>query len=207
VTSVIRYLRTNLKFRVKKDEVISMNRMAIPFFSLATICCLSSAAVASEPIKVTVIVRGVLCDQCVMALRESWAEVKGIKFDAEQIRRGERPRYFSEPFVIEVADSQQTSIGSLGAAVAKAKTPHQEDLPPRLNLVLYTSEVIDEDSVVALRSELMNVNGLEVVQPGGLGGFPNKGYFWVRLEPAGGADFNEILTSAKKAVRVSISKD
>ena len=158
-----------------------MNRLAALLISFATVLGFVTVALAGEPVKVTVVVRGVHCDQCVNALRESLTKVKGVKFDAEQIRLGERPRYFSEPFVVEIADAQQTSVGSLGAAVAKAKTPHREDLPPRLNLVLYTSEIIDEDSVVALRSELMNVNGLEVVQPGGLGGFPNNGYFWVSV--------------------------
>ena len=90
-----------------------MNKTASPLIVLAILTCLSSVAIAAKPIKVMVIVRGVHCDRCVKSVSKSLAEVKGIKFDVTQITRGARPRYFSEPFVIELADAQQTSIGSL----------------------------------------------------------------------------------------------
>ncbi len=167
----------------------------------------TSFLVAGEPAKVTVIAKNVHCDRCVAAVRASLNQLNGIRFDADDIREGERRRYFSDSFVIQIADTEQTSIGSVAKAVAEADSPHGDDLPLRLNLVLFTSGAIDEDSVVALRSELSNVNGVEVNVPGGLGGFPDKGYFWVQLEPAGGADLKEIFTAAKRAANVTLTTE
>lgn len=176
-------------------------------FLLIASCLSPSPVLAAEPLNVTFIIKGVHCDACVRSLRTSLAKVQGVQYNSDDIAKGAKPRYFSEPLVIKIADLDKTSIGALGEAIGKAKTPHRDDLEPRLNLVLYTSQRIDEDAVVALRSELMNVNGLEVIQPGGLGGFPGKGYFWVRLEPAGGADLAETIRAAKKAVPVTLKKE
>ena len=55
-----------------------MNRIAISLSGLAAVFYLFSASFAGEPIKVTVIVRGAHCEQCVNAVRESLAKVKGL---------------------------------------------------------------------------------------------------------------------------------
>lgn len=41
------------------------------------------------------------------------------------------------------------------------------------------------------------MNGLEVNARGGLGGIPRSGYFWVQLEPAGGAALKPLLSALR----------
>jgi hypothetical protein len=130
-----------------------------------------------------------------------------VKVDPDEVLRGEKPRYFSDPFRVEVGNTLKTGIGALAKATAEAKTPHRDDIPPRLNLVLYTDQTIDEPSVMALRAALRDVNGVLVQESGGLGGFPNRGFYWVRLEPTGGADLEEVFNAAKQAVDVSLIGD
>ena len=165
------------------------------------------AAKKTKASKVAFLVKGAHCDRCVTVLRKATGKVKGIKFNVDRIQPGEKPKFFSEPFVIEIADMKKTHIGAIAKAVSEANTPHKDDLPPSLNLVLYTPDQIDEEAVMRLRSKLMDVNGVEVLLPGGLGGFPNKGFYWIRLEGAGGAELKDILAAVEKArVNVSLQK-
>ena len=164
-------------------------------------------AAAEERTKATVLVRGAHCEACVAAVRKGLTSVKGARVDPATIRVGEKPRYFSEPFVVEVGDTLDTGIGALAKAVAEARTPHRDDIPPRLNVVLFTERTIDEPSVMALRAALRDVNGVLVQESGGLGGFPQRGFYWVRLEPAGGADLQQVFQAAKKAVEVSLTDE
>ncbi len=166
-----------------------------------------SGASAGEPVTVTVQAKGVHCDQCVTAVREALGKVKGIRFDPEKITVGERPRFVSEPFTVEIADYDEVSLGALGRAVATAAAPHGDDIELRLHLILYTQRAVDEDSVSSLRSVLADVNGLIVNEPGSLGGAPRKGYFWVQIEPAGGADLKLALAGAKLAVPVTLTPE
>lgn len=168
---------------------------------------LQSPSRAEEKAKATVLVRGVHCEACVAAIRKSLERVKGVAVDAEMVHIGKKPRYFTEPFPVEVGNSLETGIGALAKATAEAKTPHADDIPPRLNLVLYTEQRIDEPAVIALRAALRDVNGVLVQESGGLGGMPNRGIYWIRLEPAGGADLHTIFKAAKLAVDVTLTDD
>jgi len=154
-----------------------------------------------------VLVRGVHCDECVAAIRKKLSRVKGVKLDVSEINRGEKRRYFSDPVEVEVGKTLDDGIGALAKATAESKSPHADDLPPRLNLVLYTDQAITEESVMALRAALREVNGVLVQESGGLGGFPKRGFYWVRLEPAGGADLADIFRAAQKAADVTLTAD
>ena len=88
--------------------------------------------------------RGVVTDGCAKALTKALGKVKGVKFDANAIRKGEKPRFFSDPFRVEIADLQKTEIGDIAEQLGKVETPGSKEVEPRLNLVLYTSERIDE---------------------------------------------------------------
>ena len=158
----------------------------------------------SKSIKVSVLIRGANNDESVDVLRKALSAVKGIRFKPDEIVKGKRPKYFTEPFVVEVLEPKVNSIGELAKAVGEAKTPHREDLPPKLNLVLYTPDPIDEPSVMNLRSELMNVNGTEPLENGGLGGFPRRGFYWLQLETAGGAALKDVLDGCRRA-RVTVT--
>jgi copper chaperone CopZ len=155
----------------------------------------------SKSIQVTVSARGAHCDACVEQIRQALGKLEAIKFDKEKLQAGEKPRYFTDPFVVTIKDRTETHVGALAEAVGKAKTPHKDDAPPGINLVLYTPTRIDEGAIVTLRDALRKVNGVEVREdvPAGLGGFPNKGYVWIKLENAGGAALKDILDAAKTA--------
>lgn len=175
--------------------------------ALLIVSCLGSEANAEELRKATVLVRGAHCKECVSAIRKQLASVKGVKLDVGAISVGKKRRFFSEPFVVEVGKTLDTGIGALAKATAEAKTPHGDDIPPRLNLVLFTDQRIDEPSVMALRAALRQVNGVLVVENGGLGGMPDRGLYWIRLEPVGGAELQDVFNAAKSAVDVSLLDD
>ena len=181
--------------------------MRILALSILTVHLLHPSSQAAETMKATVLVRGVHCDACVAVIRKNLASVKGVKLDVSQIQRGEKRRYFSEPLPVEVGTTLDTGIGALAKAAAEAKTPHADDIPPRLNLVLYTEQAINEESVMAMRTALREVNGVLVQESGGLGGFPSRGFYWVRLEPAGGADLRDVFRAAKQAADVTIAPE
>jgi len=126
-----------------------------------------------RPPRVSFLIRGAHCDEVLDVLRKTLAGVKGIRFKPEDIHAGKKPKWFSDPFMVEFLnpdrDPLKPNVGSLATVIGDARTPHRDDLPPKLNLVLYTPDDIDEPAVMALRSELMDVNGVEVLEPGGLG--------------------------------------
>ena len=160
-----------------------------------------------KPTKVSIVIRGAHCDPGVKILKSTLGKMKGIKYRADSIKKGSKPKFFTDPFIVEIADTQKTNIGSLASVVSEAKTPHRDDFPPKVNLVLYTPDQIDEPSVMALRFSLRDVNGLEVDAPGGLGGFPKRGYYWIQLENAGGAALSDIMTAAKlSGLKLSLQK-
>ena len=152
---------------------------------------------ADEPVKVTVLVRGADSEQAVEVLTKALKAVKGIKFEADDVTVGEKPRWFSEPFVVEL--SPENYIGELAKAVSEASTPNRRERPPLLNLVLYTGVGIDERAVTDLRDRLREVNGVEPVVSGGLGGLPDEGYYWLQLEDKGGAELQHVVDAVKTA--------
>ena len=175
--------------------------------AVVTAAALGSAAQQQRIQKVTVLVRGVHCFECVDSLRTSLEKMKGIRFDPSAIDTGQKPRFFSEPFVIEIRDPEKTILGAVAHTVSETKTAHRRKFPPSLNLVLYTSDRITEEAVVALRQAVKDVNGLEPMASGGVGGFPNKGFFWLKLEGAGGAVFKDVLKAIEDAgIRVTTEK-
>ena len=89
--------------------------------------------------------------------------MKGIRFDASKIEKGKKPRYLTEPFVVEIADIKKTHIGAIAKVVSEGNTPHKEEFPPKLNLVLFTQQRITKEAVIDLRHELMDVNGVKAL--------------------------------------------
>ena len=173
---------------------------------LVLLCCLLPLASLSaekaedkQGTKVTVLIEGVHCDACVRAVRARLAGVKGVQLEPDDVYRGEKPKYFSDPFVVRLGKTTETGLGALAKATATAATPHANDVPPRLHLVLFTKKTIDEPSVSALRMALSDTNGVTVFESGALGAFIQKGWYWIRLDPAGGADLEELVTAAKQA--------
>lgn len=178
----------------------------LAFAAVAGLAAIVPCRADAQATKATVLVRGAHCDACVAAVRKQVAGLEGVKAPLEDINKGERPQYFSAPFHVQLGSRLETGLGALGKAVAEAPTPHRDDLPPRLHLVLYTQDQIDEPSVMALRAALRDVNGVVVDEPGSLGGRPQLGWYWVQIEPAGGADLEAVLAAAKKAVDVTLTK-
>ena len=183
-----------------------MKRPAFALLILTSWCATASSADSTSK-KATVIVRGAHCEACVQSIRKELSAVKGVKFVGEDLHAGKSPRFFSEPFGIEVGASLENGIGAAGKAVAKSQSPHRREVPPRLHLVLFTDFEIDEASVSKLRGTLQPVNGVLAEEAGGLGGFPRKRIYWIRLEPAGGADLDEIVKAAREAVDVRLVEE
>lgn len=154
-----------------------------------------------KSIQVTVSARGAHCDACVEQIRKALGKLDGIKFDKDQLQPGDKRRYFTDPFVVTIKDRTKTHVGALAEAVGKADTPHKDDVPPGINLVLFTPNRINEEAIITLRDALRKVNGVEVREDvfAGLGGIPDKGYVWIKLENAGGAALKDIVDAAKTA--------
>ena len=162
-----------------------------------------------KPAKVTVMLRGVVTDRCEVVLREALSKVKGIKFDINNIGRGKKPHFYTDPpFPIEITDKTKTDIGAVAKAVADAETPHKPALPPSLNLILYLSDPITERSLGRFLKQLDEVEGVAARErPGGFGVRVGEGYLWIRLDDTGAAKLEEILNAAKKAeLKVSLKR-
>ena len=161
----------------------------------------SAPATKPKPTKITIVMRGARSDEDVKVLSTALKQVKGIKFEADDVEPGNQKfkRSFTKPFVVTIADQDKTNVGSLATAVSKATTKSRQDYPPGVSLVIYTDEVIDEPAIMNLRSSLRTVNGVEVDKPGGLGGMPKDGWCWVQLENAGGAALSEIDKKAAES--------
>ena len=58
-------------------------------------------------------------------------------------------------------------------------------------------EIVEED-VVALRTAMFEVNGVEQMASGAIGAVPGEGRYWIRLEVAGGAALADVQAALKK---------
>ena len=148
---------------------------------------------------------------CAVQVRTALSRTEGIKFIGNDIQPGKEPRYSTEPFVIKIADSGKTPIGDLARAVSEARTPHKKEFPPILSLILYPTELPDvmayETALSTFRTELKSESGVDAEKTGALGGVPDRGFLWLDLAGAGGADLDGILTAAKRAdLKVSLEK-
>ena len=173
----------------------------------ALACLLVVAAVAAPPesVKVTVRIAGAHDEECVAVLRDAVAKTPGFKLPVAEIKAGEPPRCFSPLLPLEISDPAKANLGKLAQAVAAAKTPHRQEFPPRLLLVLFGE--VDETAVNGLRAALHNVPGIEPDAGGSIGGFPNEGTFWVRLEGDGQATLTDIRRALKEGmVRATLAK-
>lgn len=159
---------------------------------------LAATAQAQKAVKVRVRVRGAVSDGCVKAIREALAGVPGIKVNTDEMQPGEKRHYFSSPVVVEIADTAKTDLGAIAKAVAAAKTPHREEIPPSLNLVLFgQAGDVTEPNVMQLRAALMEVRGVEAMAPGGIGAIATENSFWARLNAeAAFADIDRALKAA-----------
>lgn len=185
--------------------------MPISVFSLALLLVSASPQARAQSrdkgkaTKLTFTLHGAHCKDCADRMRASLKKLKGVKFKDEDIKpakkaRKLRPRYFSPVFEVSIEDIQATNIGAFAAAVKKDGTAHQDDVETGVDLVLFPSKVIDEELIMDFRSELRQVNGVEVDANGGLGAskLNETGHIWIRLEDAGGAGLEEVLRAARK---------
>jgi copper chaperone CopZ len=166
-------------------------------------------ALAKQATELTFRVKGSHCDACVAALRTALGQMKGITFQADDVRPGDAPRYASAPFVIKIADAAQTRIGAIAKVISEAKTPHRNEFPPSVSLIVYPPDVNTpneyEAAVIALKRALEFINGVDTRKPGCVGGVPDQGFLWIQLEGTGDANLDDILAAAKTAgVRVSL---
>jgi copper chaperone CopZ len=167
-----------------------MRQRAIALLGIGLLGTTIAVATAATPARVNVRLGGVVCEECAKSLRAALGKVPGIRFTATEIRPGEEPKHFTDPILIEIADTDKTDLGALAKAVAEARTPHQDKHPPSLNLTLFG--VVDEPAVSALRTALVNVPGVDANGPGGIGGILQDDTFWVRLHGSGEATLAEI---------------
>lgn len=106
---------------------------------------------------------------------------------------------FTTPIEIaltRVPGDEDANVGALAKAISTVKNSNRGKYPPGVNLVLYTSGELNEESISSLRSSLSQVNGVEVNAAGRLGGSIQDGGCWVRLGNAAGAMLLEIEKKA-----------
>jgi hypothetical protein len=174
---------------------------------LLTVCLLASpawsAAAAPKPFKVTVEIRGVVTEKDAEALRATLKAVPGIKVTLDTVGPGEKGtfgHYFSPPFMIEFTDPGKADLGVVARAVAQTKTASRGDLPPSLNLVLYSgNNKVEEPDIAAVREAVGDLNGVAARSPGGTVGNPAEGTIRIRLDDSGNATLADILAALKKA--------
>jgi hypothetical protein len=161
-----------------------------------------TSAAADTGVRITVTIRGAASEADAVVLRKTLGGIKGIMVKAESIKAGKKGRfrhYFSPPFVIAIADINKTDIGAIAAKVAGAVTPSRKEIKPSLNLVLFDGdEEIMEEDVVALRTAMFEVNGVEQMASGAIGAVPGEGRYWIRLEVAGGAALADVQAALKR---------
>ena len=180
-----------------------MNRfpfILVLFLSLT--CCADEPA--ARQVTATVVLCGADTDADVELLFKALKKVDGVTATTSEIKKGFRRfnNRFTTPIEVRiplVPGGVDSNVGALAAGVQNVKTSHPETHAPGVNLVLFTDEQMNENSISALRSALSSVNGVKVSQPGGLGGNLAEGWCWIRLEKAGGAMLNEILEKAQKS--------
>jgi len=146
---------------------------------------LAGQAEPAKATKVTIQLRGAINDKSVEALRAALKQVKGIKFNPDNIQKGEEPKFFTNAFTIEIADISKTDIGAVAKAAAEADTPLKDELKPGLHLWLYPADQLDERLIVKARDALAKTDG--VVQERGIGGSPTDQAMWIRIAGSGKA--------------------
>ena len=170
-----------------------------------------TAAAAEKGVKITVTIRGAVSESDAVVLRKTLGGIKEIKritvitvitVKAASIKAGKKGRfrhYFSPPFVIAIADINTTDVGAIAAKVSKAVTPSRKEITPSLNLVLFDPDggIVEQD-VVALRTAMFEVNGVEQMAAGAIGAVLKEDRYWVRLEAAGGAALADVQSVLKK---------
>lgn len=171
--------------------------------------CLAAAVVAAREdtpkgFKTTVMIRGVVTEKDVDALRAALKKVPAIKVNTDDLSPGEKGSFghhFSPPFVIEFTDPRKTNLGAVAKAVAAVKTSKGRALPPSLNLVLYpASGKVEEDGTIpAVREALGEVNGVDARSPGGTVGNVTDAFVSIRLDNSGESKLADILAALKKA--------
>lgn len=171
---------------------------ALAIFVTATL--MVQAAPAGEK-RVTVVLRGANTAADTAVLLETLKKVKGIRIVSDDVKEGFRRfnNRFTSPIIVTiptVPGEDDVNIGQLAKEVAEAKTGSRSKFQPGVNLLLFTDDRLQESSISSLRSSLASVNGVEVNQPGGLGGNLSEGWCWIRLENAGGAMLNDIEQKA-----------
>ena len=160
------------------------------------------SAQAEDTIDVTVVLRGADTKNDVKVLLRSLRSAEGVKVLTKDVGLGFRKfnNRFTTPIVVRVPKTPGTddaNVGSLAIRVSKAKTANRSKFAPGVNLLLFTDGSLDESSISTLRSSLSQVNGVEVSQPGGLGGNIADGWCWIQFEHAGGAMLQEIEQQAQ----------
>ena len=167
--------------------------------ALIVVCLLAVTAFGqAKKEQVTVRFGGAHCDDCVPILRQAVAKAKDFKLDPAAIKPGEARRFFSPLVPLTLLDADKSNLGALAKIVAAAPTPHRQEHPPRLYLTLFGE--VDEPAVIALRASLRDVPGTSPDAPGSIGGFPNEGTFWVRLDGDGQANLDDIRRGLKEGM-------
>ena len=149
---------------------------------------------ADEP-RATIIIRGARSERVTRLFVQAIQRIPGMTFDEQDLTVGEQPQYLTDPFEVDM--TKENYVGQIAQAVAESLS--NTDLQATVNVVLFTEDPITEESVSRMRDALRNVNGVDVDANGGLGGVPKKGYYWVQLEAAGGAELKDILQAARRA--------
>lgn len=191
-----------------------MLRIVAPLSLLLCVClpsCPLSASAAGNSVKpppattpVTIVLRGADTDQDIRIMLQSLRTSKAVQVKSEGVSTGFRRfgNRFSSPLVVQlksVPGGDDVHVGQLAELLDNTSTPHRSEHPPGANLILFTTDGITEESVSALRSSLSQVNGIDVEAAGGLGANIEEGWFWIRLDPEGGAMLNDILTKARRS--------
>ena len=175
--------------------------------SLLTYGELANVSLAeTKTVKLTVSIRGTIKPADANALQKTLSKLAGAKVKPDAVKVGEKGQfghYFSPPFVIELQDTNKLDIGAVATAISETKTPSRSEVPPSLNLTLYSVGKINEASVMELREVLGKVNGLEPYVSGGLGAWIKSRRYWVRLEATGGAQI-EFIQQALKAAQIDL---
>lgn len=173
----------------------------------STAASVAAAAEESQPdrtVRITVVLRGADNEEDIETLLKALRSVRGVKVADQQVNPGFRRfnNRFTTPIIVSVPmvpGDDDANIGQLATAVSKAKTGSRKEHPPGVNLILFTDDELQEQSISSLRSALNSVNGVEVNTAGGLGGNIQDGWCWIRLEDDGGAMLKEVEQKAQNS--------
>jgi hypothetical protein len=171
--------------------------------SAITVSSSAEAGLTRQSVTVSILDKGVHCDDCAGVLRAALGKVKGVRFDGEAIKPAPAPKYRSEPFDVKILDPGKTQLGDLARAVGAAKTPHRSVIHTGLTLILYWTDAPEagtlETLISGFRAELRFVTGVDAQRTGALGAIPDRGYVWLDLGSSGGSDLEDIMEAAMRA--------